>query len=408
MLLGLTVVLLCCRSRPSGSPQTVQLDARLKSFQKRSPIPGFAVAVVNGEGVLYQNALGLADVKNQIPFTPQTVHCLASVSKTVVALCVLKLVEEGRLRLDEPINSILPFPIVNPYFPAEPIRVGHLLNHTSGIIDDAFVPYYIGEADICLLNDSKAYDSFPPHLLLDVQYYRMGRKISLEQYIYNYCSKGARWYSDSTFLHKAPGTFSQYSNLAASIAALVVEKRSGLSFREFSRKVVFEPLHMNNTAWDYDSLKTSAIARIYAQEDPVNDTLVREFPFHYMLSYPVSELKSNAVDLGVFLSEMIRGYEGKGRLLSKPLYQQLFQPREPVEGFNRSDSSRFNSRYSMAAFWSVSAAGYRMHFGGRTGTYAFIYFNPQTRRGALAYANLRNNSFGDLLEIVAAAERDWK
>lgn len=410
-LLYMAVAQTACREGAADAKRigkARQLDSSLTAFSKRSPIPGFAVSIVDEDGVLYSHAFGVSDRAKGAQFTPETVHCMASVSKTIVALCVLKLVEEGRLKLNEPINAILPFPIVNPYFPDQPIRVAHLLDHTSGVIDDGFVPYYIGEADISLLEDQKKYDSFPPHLLLDVQYYRMGKPVSLETYIRNYTRKGARWYSDSTFLHKAPGTYFQYSNLAASIAALIVEKRSGMSFREFSRKVVFEPLQLKNTAWDYDSLHTSTVTRIYAQEDPVKDTAVREFPFHYMLSYPVSELKSNAVDLGLFLSEMIRGYEGKGRLLSNEMYRQLFQPGEPAAGLNRSDSSRFNTNYSHAAFWAVSATGYRMHFGGRTGTYAFIYFNPNTRRGALAYANLRHESFGDLLELVADAEQQWE
>lgn len=386
------------------SPQSDSLTEQLKTFAQSSPIPGFAVGIVNEDGLLYQAAFGWADQEKKIPFTPETIHAVASVSKTFLAVCVLKLVEEGKLKLDEPINDILPFPIINPHFPNTPIRVKHLLNHTSSIIDDAFIPYYIGEADIRLLNDNKSYDSLPKHLLLDVQYYRMGKKISLEQYIRNYTQKGARWYTDSTFRDKEPGTSFEYSNLAASIAALVVEIKSGQSFRDYSHRTIFEPLQLTHTAWDYDSLPPNSYSKIYAQEDPQTDSTVREFPFHFMLSYPASELKTNTHDLSTFLSEMIKGYNGHGKLLSSDMYKQLFQPINSITGFNSKDSSRFNSHFSIASFWSVAATGHRMHFGGRTGTYAFIYFNPKTNRGGIAYANLRHDSFGELLEMVGKAE----
>lgn len=390
-----------------ASPHADSLTKQLQAFALSSPIPGFAVGIVNEEGLQYEAAYGWADREKKTTFTPETIHAVASVSKTFLAVCVLKLVEEGKLKLDEPINDILPFPIYNPHFPNTPIRVKHLLNHTSSIIDDAFVPYYIGEADIYLLNDSKAYDSLPKHLLLDVQYYRMGKKISLEQYIRNYTQKGARWYTDSTFLNKEPGTSFEYSNLAASIAALVVEIKSGQSFRDYSRKVIFEPLHLNHTAWDYDSLPPNSYSKIYAQEDPATDSTVREFPFHYMLSYPASELKTNIHDLASFLSEMIRGYNGHGTLLSTDMYKMLFQPTTGLSGFETKDSTRFNSHFSIASYWSVSATGHRMHFGGRTGTYAFIYFNPKTNRGGVGYANLRHDSFGQLLKFVGDSEEGW-
>lgn len=413
-LLSIVLLVLACGcgggEREAAVADTAAADRltrQLDSFARSSPIPGFAVGLVNEKGLQYAKGFGWADRAQQIPFTPETIHGVASVSKTFLALCVLKLVDEGKLKLDEPVNAILPFPVTNPHYPDRPIRVQHLLNHSSGIMDDAFVPYYIGEADICLLNDSKTYDSFPPHLLLDVQYYRMGKKLTLEQYLRNYLQKGGRWYTDSTFLPKEPGTHFQYSNLAASLVALIVEIRSGFSFRDYSRKVIMEPLQLKYTAWDYEDLPASQVSKLYAQEDEQTDSLVREFPFHYMLSYPASELKTNVPDLASFLSEMIRGASGKGKILSPAAYQQLFQPVTGVTGFNTADSSRFNSRFSIASFWSVSATGHRMHFGGRTGTYAFIYFNPLTQRGAIAYANLRHGSFGDVLKIVSEAEESW-
>jgi hypothetical protein len=83
----------------------------------------------------------------------------------------------------------------------------------------------------------------------------------------------------------------------------------------------------------------------------------------------------------------------------------LFQPQFEGEGLNRSDSATFNDRFSIATLWSVSAEGYRMHFGGNTGVYTFLYFNPKTNSGALAISNLRDNSFGEVLTLVHRYEK---
>ena len=379
---------------------TDSLTIALNNFAKRSLIPGFSVSIVNERRVLYTKGFGLANVNDSIAFTPLTINWVASISKTFVALSIMKLVEEKKLNLDDSINSILPYRISNPYFPNLPITVRHLITHTSTIIDDAFVPYYIGEADICIINDNKKYDSLPAYLLPNLKYYRMGKRISLDEHIRKYTQPKAAWYTDSTFLQKEPGKYFQYSNLGASIAARVVEIKSNMSFIDFTKKNIFEPLKMENTGWNFEDINPNLVTKIYAQNDDQKPTGVVEHPQYYMTNYPVSGLKTNATDLSIYLIEMINGYEGKGKLLKSKSYQTLFKPQLNCEGLNKSDSSIFNGMYNIATFWSVTASGVVLHFGGNTGVYSFLYFNPKTKRGALAFCNLRDNSFGELLAII--------
>lgn len=380
------------------------LTVALNNFAKRSLIPGFSVSIVNDKKVLYTKGIGWANINDSVAFTPLTINWVASVSKTFVALSIMKLVEQNKLNLDDSINSILPYRISNPYYPDLPITVRHLITHTSTIIDDAFVPYYIGEADICIVNDSKKYDSLPAYLLPNLEYYRMGKKISLDEHIRKYTQPKARWYTDSTFLHKEPGKYFQYSNLGASIAARIVELKSNMSFIDFTKKYIFEPLKMENTGWNFEDLNPDLVTKIYAQNDDQKPTGVVEHPQYYMTNYPVSGLKTNAADLSIYLIEMIKGFEGKGKLLNSTSYQTLFQPQLTCEGLNKSDSGKFNGNYNIATFWSVTAPGIVLHFGGNTGVYSFLYFNPKTKKGALAYCNLRDNSFGELLSIISQYE----
>lgn len=376
------------------------LTQALTKFSKLSLIPGFSVAIVNDKQVLYTKGFGMADIKKGIPFSPESINWVASISKTFVALSIIKLVEQGKLNLDQPINQILPYAIVNPHFPNSPITVRHLVTHTSSIIDDAFVPYYIGEADICIINDSKQYDSLPAYLQPNLAYYRMGKKISLDEHIQKYTQPKASWYTDSSFLKKEPGKFFQYSNLGAAIAARIVEIKSGLSFIDFTKKYIFQPLQMNHTGWNFEDVDAKLVSKIYAPNDEQKPSAVVEHPQYYMTNYPVSGLKTNATDLSKYLIEMIRGATGQGKLLTKKSYQILFQPQLNCEGLNKTDSSTFNGKYNIATLWSVSAKGTIFHFGGNTGVYSFIYFNHKTKKGALAISNLRDNSFGEILSIV--------
>ncbi|HNP54160.1 MAG TPA: serine hydrolase domain-containing protein, partial [Ferruginibacter sp.] len=173
---------------------------------------------------------------------------------------------------------------------------------------------------------------------------------------------------------------------------------------DFSRKYIFEPLNMNHTGWNVEELNPALVSNIYAHNDEQHPTAVVEHPQYYMTNYPVSGLKTNADDLSAYLMEMIRGYEGKGKLLSDRSYQTLFKPQLNCEGLNKGDTSPLNDKYNIATLWSVSPTGNLIHLGGNTGIYAFMYFNPRTKKGALAFCNLRDNSFGELFYIVQQFE----
>lgn len=80
---------------------------------------GFGVAIVGPDGVLYRNAFGQADVAKGIAYTANTVQPIASISKTFVGLAVMKAQELGQLKLDDPVDRYLPFPVVNPHHPGE-------------------------------------------------------------------------------------------------------------------------------------------------------------------------------------------------------------------------------------------------------------------------------------------------
>lgn len=385
------------------SNQAESLTKELNDFRKTSLVPGFAVAIVNEKGVLYVKGFGLANAKENVVFTPLTINWIASVSKTFVALSIMKLVEQGKLNLDDPINSILPFKIVNPHYPNTPITVRHLLTHTSSIID-SFEPYSVGEADV-VLDDEKDATQAPAYMQPNVDWHKMSKKISLDENIRKYTQPKAKWYSEDTFLKKEPGTHFQYSNLASSIAARIVEEKSGVSFINFTKKYIFEPLKMKNTAWNFAELNPKLVSKIYVQNDEKSPTGAAEYPQYYMTNYPVSGLKTNITDLGSYLIEMIKGFGGKGKLLNKQTYQMLFEPQLNTKHLPKLDAESLSTKENMSVFWSITKDGDYYHLGGNIGVYSFIKFNPKNKTGSLAFCNLRDDSFGEVQTIVYKYEQ---
>ncbi|MEO1448735.1 MAG: serine hydrolase domain-containing protein, partial [Bacteroidota bacterium] len=113
------------------SLDSTALTKRIQEQFASSNLPGFGLALVNGDEITYLHGFGVANRETRAPFTPQHIQNLGSVSKIVVGLAVVKAAEKDFLDMETPINDLLPFPITNPYHPESPILVKHLVTHTS-------------------------------------------------------------------------------------------------------------------------------------------------------------------------------------------------------------------------------------------------------------------------------------
>ena len=94
-------------------------------------LPGIGVGIVRGDEVLMAEGFGLADVIAGQPYTAEVRHRIGSITKTMVSLCVMALVDEGRLSLDDRIAGLLPDITLHGH--GESLTVWHLLTHTGGI-----------------------------------------------------------------------------------------------------------------------------------------------------------------------------------------------------------------------------------------------------------------------------------
>jgi CubicO group peptidase (beta-lactamase class C family) len=103
-----------------------RLERQFDELRTLLKIPGMSAAAVRDQEVLWARGFGFADLEKKTPATPDTVYHIASLTKTFASTLLMRLVEEGKLDLDEPASRY------SPDFKDDRVRVRHLLSHTSG------------------------------------------------------------------------------------------------------------------------------------------------------------------------------------------------------------------------------------------------------------------------------------
>jgi CubicO group peptidase (beta-lactamase class C family) len=229
VVLALALVLPIALSGQSAPPADSKVDAVFAKYS--SSTPGCAVGVSTGGAPALATGYGMADLERDVKIGPDTIFEAGSVSKQFTAAAVMLLAREGKLSLDDQVRKYVPE--VPDYGPSLTIR--HLLNHTSGLRDWGSVAAIGGWP-----RGSRAYTH--AHVL----------EIVSRQKALNFPS-GTRW---------------SYSNTGFNLAAIIVERAGGLSFQEFTRTRLFQPIGMTHTSWrdDYTRI-VKGRAQAYDERD---------------------------------------------------------------------------------------------------------------------------------------------
>ena len=230
-------------------------------MMKEGEIPGLSLAVLENGKLVYSRAYGYANLANATPVTADHKFQIGSITKSFAAVAVMLLVEEGKIKLDDPIAAYLgPVPAS-----WTPITVRHLLNHTSGMQEDP---------DLAGMRHLR--DRFPDS---DAQFLELVKTIPLL---------------------RAPGEAFSYSNTGFNILGVIIEKASGKRYGQFLQERVFSPLNMDSTRVMHrdDSLATMATGYIRTGGAIQPDTADK--PSRHYLSRAASGIESTALDLAKF------------------------------------------------------------------------------------------------------------
>jgi len=361
--------------------QKDSLTAEIKDICKNGVFNGFAVSIVNDKGTLYQKGFGFSDIKSQKKYTDSTIQNIASISKTFVGLALLKAQELGKLKLDDPINKYLPFKVVNPNFPTNVITIRHLATHTSSIVDNEFYltkNYFLKEnQDLNGMN--LVFDETQAFNPKDSVVY-------MEMFLSNLLSEKGKWNIKDIYSKNEPGNIYEYSNIGTTLAALVIEKATGEKFDEFTTKHILKPLKMNASGWHFEDIDFAHYSKLYENPQKV-------LPFYSMVSYPDGNFITSINDLSLYLTELIKGYNGNGTILSKESFKEYFKPQLKAKNFiDRNDKNPFSESYNVGIFMGFGYTGYIGHTGGDPGVGSMMFFDPKNNIGRIL---IINTSFSD-------------
>jgi CubicO group peptidase (beta-lactamase class C family) len=261
---------------PSG------LTAKLGAILNRRPAVGLALGVIRNGALEFFSGHGYADIASKTPITPDTVFRIGSITKTVTAIAVMQLWEQGLVNLDAPANDYLRAYKLIPATPGfRPATVRHLLAHTAGI------PEVVHTADLLHPNWGP-FDSRPAvHSVMVgeplpslAEYYRGGLRLVVE-----------------------PGSAFAYSNHGFATLGQIVEDVSGTPLARYFRERIFGPLGMEHT----DILRSDGVASRLATGYVLGRYGATVAPDREWLTVGATNIYSTTRDLARYVAALLGG-----------------------------------------------------------------------------------------------------
>ena len=206
------------------------LEPLFRRHVERNHIPGVAYGVVVDGELIYSHSFGVRNVESNAPVDADTVFRIASMTKSFVALAILQLRDQGRLRLDEPVATYVPefADLVYPTTDSAPITVRHLLSMNAGWPQD---------------------DPWG-----DRQIYRSDAAMS------DFFRAGVSW-------SNPPGVTFEYSNYGYMVLGRIITNVAGVGALDYITQQILQPLGMTATVWNPGDVPADRLALGYRWED---------------------------------------------------------------------------------------------------------------------------------------------
>jgi CubicO group peptidase (beta-lactamase class C family) len=343
-----------------AAPRTLnELQTRLEQVLRDTRTPGLGLALVTPGGPPWVATLGAADVDGEKPVTPGTLFRAGSISKSFVALAALILQEEGKLSLDARLASLAPeVEFSNPWEERDPVRLAHLLEHTSGFDDIHLHEFAVSDPAISL-RQALAYDPRP---------------------------RAARW---------RPGTRYSYSNAGPAVAGYVIEKASGQPFEDFVERRLFGPLGMSGASFHLTPEVLERLAKGYGDDGRT------EIPHTHILDRPSGSLAVTPADLARLVQLLLQRGAWRGQALLRPeSIERMERPRTTLAA-----RLGMSTGYGLGNFTSVED-GFVLqgHDGGIDGFLSSYGYMIESGRG---YVFMINAMDGEAFERIGALVRSY-
>ncbi len=239
------------------------VEQRFAKHFKASGRPAFAFGIVIDGKLALAKGYGVRDLAKGGAVDEHTVFRIGSVTKAITSLAALRLVDQGKLRLDAAAHDYLPElrKLVYPTRDAPPLTVRQLMTHSSGLpnigkFDDTRTDRGVTEQEVL-----RSVDGFP--------------------------------------LAYVPGTAVRYSNLGFGLLGILVGRVAGARFRDFVTRELLRPLSMNASTWDVSAVATGNLAKAYAKH---GDSPAPVSHWHLGASEGSGGMYSSVADLARFVA----------------------------------------------------------------------------------------------------------
>lgn len=346
-----------------------------KEISENASLVGASSLVFKDGKIVEKLNYGFSSLEKHKKVNNNTVFRIASVSKIMVALCIMKLYEEGKLDLTKDISEYLGFNVRNPKYPDVVITLKMIMTQTSSITDgfekdvnsdvDSGYNLINGTNEECTLRD-----------LLD--------------------PNGKRFVKE-TFSNYRPATHFEYSNFGCGILACIVEKITGEYFTDYVKKIVFKPLKID-ASFVVTDIKTKNIASTYLYRDGENklcrsremfiNNVYKKFPLGENFRGPAGGLFISTNGLMKIMKALLSGGKPilKTATLDKMMQMAWAGKRQPndsyvAKGLQLEIVDYFNNRRLYG------------HFGDAYGVKSYFLFNREEQIGMVYITNGGNYKY---------------
>ena len=344
----------------SKHPKYLALNALMQKYIRKG-LPGMSILIQDSNGVCV-GSCGLADIESSVKFSPCQVSKAASITKLLVGSMVLKLQEEGKLNINDPINKYIDQTILKRLKNSEGKTMKQLMNHSTGIYD------LTESSDFYLAVINNPTKRWTPEELLEFAYDKEPEPLS-DMYPSN------------------------YSNTNTALLIMCVEKITGENHLHTLRRYILDPLGMTNTYYQSrESVPSSAAQGYYDLHS--DGTLSNVSNFITGSGNGYGGIFSNIYDLHKFSMALFK----KKTLLSAASLNQMLE-------FNHEDDDFYCGVSTIKKFTKKQYYGIG-HTGRDLGYSADLFYFPEKRCTMIFFVNYGTNAKSALKSVFLEFESE--
>ncbi len=359
------ILFLQCSAQTANDPRIVALEADLEKLLADWKAPGFAVAVVSKDKVIYSKGFGYRDLEKKLPVTPQTLFAIGSCTKAFTSALIGTLEKEQKLSIDKPAYTYLPSLGFFRTDMTNAITLRDMMSHRTGL---------------------------PRH---DVSWYLFPastRDSLLQRIPYMEPTAGVK----DKF---------QYNNFMFLVQGMIAEKATGKTWEQNIKEKFFQPLQMKRSTFSIADMKKDA--NYASGYGVVKDSIIKKLPYYEINTMgPAGSINSSVDEMSNWVITWINGGKYKQQELLPTNYVKDAMSSQMIisSGFPDKETPDVHfSNYGFGWFLASYRGHYRVDHGGNIdGFSAGTTFFPTDSIGIIVLTNQNGSAIPTLVRNIIA------